>query len=61
LIRVDFDDAVPGLTFFKEAENMPPHVMARMVDKSVMPPHDPMASEAVVELPRVAGARSIKR
>jgi ATP-dependent Clp protease ATP-binding subunit ClpA len=61
LIRVDFDDAIPGLTFFKEAENMPAHVMARLVDKSVMPPEDPLAAEAVVELPKVAGARSTKR
>jgi ATP-dependent Clp protease ATP-binding subunit ClpB len=61
LIRVDYDDALPGLTFFKEAENMPSHVMARMVDKSVMPPEDPLAVEAVVELPKVAGARSTKR
>ena len=61
LIRVDFDEALPGLTFFKEAENMPAHVMARLVDKSVMPPEDPMAAEAVVELPKVAGARSTKR
>jgi ATP-dependent Clp protease ATP-binding subunit ClpB len=55
LIRADFDDQLPGLTFFKEAENMPAHVMARMVDKSVIPPEDPLASEAVVELPRAAG------
>jgi len=61
LIRVDFDEALPGLTFFKEAENMPAHVMARLVDKSVMPPEDPMAAEAAVELPKVAGARSTKR
>jgi len=61
LIRVDFDDELPGLTFFKEAENMPAHVMARMVDKSVTPPPDPLASGAVVELPKVAGARSTKR
>jgi ATP-dependent Clp protease ATP-binding subunit ClpB len=61
LIRVDFDDTLPGLTFFKEAENMPAHVMARLLDKSVLPPEDPMAAEAVVELPKVAGARSTKR
>ena len=61
LIRVDFDSELPGLTFFKEQENMSPHVMARMVDKSVAPPEDPLMTEAVVELPRVAGARSTKR
>jgi ATP-dependent Clp protease ATP-binding subunit ClpB len=62
LIRVDYDDGLPGLTFFKEAENMAAHVMARLVDKSVLPPEDPLATEAVVEVPRgAAGARSTKR
>lgn len=61
LVRVDFDDEMKSLTFFKEAENMPAHVMARMVDRSVSPPEDPLASEAVVELPRAVVARTTKR
>jgi len=61
LIRVDFDDELPGLTFFKEAENMPPQVMARMVDRSVLPPNDALASEVAVELPKAAGAKTTKR
>src|SRR4051812_36533262 len=34
LIRVDFDAALSGLSFFKDAEDMPAYVMARMVDTS---------------------------
>ena len=40
---------------------MPAHVMARMVDRSLMPPEDALATEAVIEIPRVAGARTTKR
>src|SRR5450432_2299688 len=36
LIRVDYDSVLLGLTFFKEAEDMPGHVMARMADITVL-------------------------
>jgi len=38
LIRVDYDDQAEELTFYKEAEDMPPRAMAQMVDRSVAPP-----------------------
>jgi ATP-dependent Clp protease ATP-binding subunit ClpA len=61
LIRVDFDSVLLGLTFFKEAEDMSAHVMARMVDTTVLPPAGAMAAEVVVEMPKPASAKSTKR
>jgi len=61
LIRVDFDSVFLGLTFFKEAEDMPAHVMARMADITVLPTAGAIAAEAVVEMPKPAGAKSTKR
>jgi ATP-dependent Clp protease ATP-binding subunit ClpA len=61
LIRVDFDSVFLALTFFKEAEDMPAHVMARMADIAVLPPAGILAAEAVVEMPKPAGAKSTKR
>ena len=61
LIRVDYDSEITGLTFFKVAEDMPSQVMARMVDIDMASHPDPIAAEAVVEMPRVAGAKTTKR
>ncbi len=61
LIRVDFDSVLLGLTFFKEAEDMSAHVMARMVDTTVLPPAGAMTAEVVVEMPKPASAKSTKR
>src|SRR5450432_415257 len=61
LIRVDFDSVFLGLTFFKEAEDMPAHVMARMADITVLPTAGAIAAEAVLEMPKPAGAKSTKR
>ena len=38
LIRVDYSQCLSALTFFKDAEDMPAYVMARMVDTSIAPP-----------------------
>ena len=35
LLRVDFNPTLGALTFFKDAEDMPAYVMARMVDTSI--------------------------
>jgi ATP-dependent Clp protease ATP-binding subunit ClpB len=58
LIRVDYDSVLMGLTFFKEAEDMPLQVMARMVDTDAAPPTDLNAAEAAVEMPKAAGAKT---
>src|SRR5215471_14239102 len=61
LLRIDFDMETSGLTFFKDAEDMPTHVMARLVDTSVTPPADTVAANAVVDPPRLANAKTTKR
>ena len=61
LIRVDYDAELRGLTFFKEQENIPTHIMARMLGKTVTVPEDPLTAEAVVEMPRLVSARTTKR
>ena len=35
LLRIDYNPALSALTFFKDAEDMPAYVMARMVDTSI--------------------------
>jgi hypothetical protein len=40
---------------------MPAHVMARMADITVLPTAGAIAAEAVVEMPKPAGAKSTKR
>ena len=54
LLRVDFDPALGALTFFKDDENMPAYVMARMAGTSVMPPAGALAASAVVEPLRIS-------
>ena len=61
LLRIDIDSDGEMLTFFKDAEDMPTHVMAKMVDVSVAAPVDTFSAGATVEMPRVANARTTKR
>lgn len=61
LIRVDYDDGCSRMTFFKEAEDMPPYAMMQMVDTPLAPPVGPFAVGAVAEPPRVANAKSSRR
>jgi ATP-dependent Clp protease ATP-binding subunit ClpA len=61
LLRVDFEPKVSGLTFFKEAEDMPAYKMVQMVDTSIAPPPSPFVADAVVDMPRVANARGTRR
>jgi ATP-dependent Clp protease ATP-binding subunit ClpA len=61
LIRVDLDAERPLLTFFKDDENLPAHVMMQMVDASILPPPAVAAAGAVVETPKVANAKSSRR
>jgi len=61
LIRVDYEPSVSGLSFFKDAEDMPAYVMARMVDTSIAPPTGAYAAGAVVEPARLANASKAKK
>jgi ATP-dependent Clp protease ATP-binding subunit ClpB len=58
LIRVDFDDVLESLTFFKDAEDMPAYVMARMVDTSIAPPAGTYAAGAAAEPIRLGKANT---
>ena len=60
LIRVDFSPAHNDLTFFKDSENLPAYVMARLVDPSItQPPQKIFATAAATE--PVDGRKSTKR
>ena len=62
LLRVDFNDTLQGLTFFKDAEDMPAYVMARMVDTSLATPlPGAYAAGAAAEPIRVVNAKTTKR
>jgi len=61
LIRVEYDTLLRGLTFFKEQEDMPAHMMARMVDTSVGLPAGALSVGATVEPIRAVNARTTKR
>jgi ATP-dependent Clp protease ATP-binding subunit ClpA len=61
LLRIDFDNDADGLTFYKDAEDMPTHVMAQMVDTTVAPLPDTFSAGAAVEPNRAVSARGTKR
>ena len=60
LIRVDYDNA-GLLTFFKDQEGMPAHMMAQMVDTSIALPTGTYAAGATVEPARGVHAKTTKR
>ena len=53
LLRVDFNPTLGALTFFKDAEDMPAYVMARMVDTSIAAATGTLAAGAAVEPIRI--------
>ncbi len=53
LLRVDFNPTLGALTFFKDAEDMPAYVMARMVDTSIAAATGAAAAGAAVEPIRI--------
>jgi ATP-dependent Clp protease ATP-binding subunit ClpB len=61
LIRVDYDDTLCRLTFFKEAEDMPAYAMVQMVDTSTAPLPGTYSAGAIAEPPRAINARSSRR
>jgi hypothetical protein len=58
---VDFEPALGGLTFFKEAEDMPAYTMLQMVDTSIAPPMGSFTAGAVTELPRAVAGKATRR
>ena len=60
-IRVDFDEARKALTFFKEAEGLPVHAMADLLDHSISIPALAFSSGALFEPVKTQSARSSKR
>jgi ATP-dependent Clp protease ATP-binding subunit ClpA len=61
LIRVDFENEVGRLTFFKEAEDMPAYAMVQMVDTSIAPPIGTYSAGATADQPRAANAGRTRR
>jgi ATP-dependent Clp protease ATP-binding subunit ClpA len=61
LIKVDYDDGLGQMTFFKEAEDMPPYAMMQMVDAPVTPAMGTFSAGAGVEVPRTSHAKSSRR
>jgi ATP-dependent Clp protease ATP-binding subunit ClpB len=53
LLRVDYNPDLGTLTFFKDAEDMPAYMMARMVDTSIAPTAESFATGASVEPIRI--------
>lgn len=57
-IRVDLNTDTGMLTFLKEAEGLPIHTMAELVDNSVVMPIHAMSNGAIFETPRTPSART---
>jgi len=60
-IRVDFDADSGQLVFLKEAEGLPIHTMAELVDNSITLPVHTLANGAIFEPTRATSARSSRR
>jgi ATP-dependent Clp protease ATP-binding subunit ClpA len=60
-VRIDFDDQCSALTFFKEAEGLPVHAMADLIDHSISIPALAFSSGALFEPPKTQSARTSKR
>ena len=61
LVRVDYDAILGHMTFFTDAEDMPPYAMMQMVEAPICSPVGTFASGASAELPRAASAKSSRR
>ena len=60
-IRIDFNSDAGQLTFMKEAEGLPIHTMAELVDTSITLPVHALSTGALFEQTRTQSARSSKR
>jgi ATP-dependent Clp protease ATP-binding subunit ClpA len=60
-VQIDFDADQKTLSFVKEAEGLPVHAMADLVDRSISIPAFAMANGAMIEAAKTQTARSSKR
>lgn len=60
-VRVDHQTGVPGMIFSKEAEGLPIHAMAELVDNSITLPVGAFASAAPFEPAKTQTAKSSRR
>ncbi|MGP8246746.1 MAG: AAA family ATPase [Bryobacteraceae bacterium] len=61
LIRVDFDEAVSRLTFFKDAQDMPGYAMAEMAESPFAPAPSSCSAGSVIEMRRAANSKGTRR
>jgi len=61
LLRVDYDGELESMTFFKEAEDMPPYAMMQMMEAPAPAALSAFATGAGVETARVTNAKSSRR
>jgi ATP-dependent Clp protease ATP-binding subunit ClpA len=60
-IRVDFDQGSGRITFFKEAENLPVHLMEQITGVTIPSISDVVANTMPAEMAKVTNARSSRR
>lgn len=60
-LRIDFDSAARKVTFFKEAEGLPNHLMVELVDHSLINLNSALTQAAAVEVPKTSLARGTRR
>jgi ATP-dependent Clp protease ATP-binding subunit ClpB len=60
-LRVDYEEELGRMSFFKDAEGMAPNAMAQMIESPVITSVGTPASAAGAEVPRSAKVRSSRR
>ena len=61
LIKVDFDGEVSNMTFFREAEDMPPYAMMQMLEAPVAASPSVLTARTAAEAPRSITAKYSRR
>ena len=61
LVKVDYDGELERMTFFKEAEDMPPYAMMQMLETPAPAAVGTFATGAGAEAPRSVNAKSSRR
>jgi ATP-dependent Clp protease ATP-binding subunit ClpB len=57
LLKIDFDQALNRMIFFKEAEDVPAYALAQLVGATA-PSHGRVAAGAEVDMPRIVAAKT---
>jgi ATP-dependent Clp protease ATP-binding subunit ClpB len=60
-IKIDFDEGRSCMSFIKEAEGLPVHAMADLIDNSIAIPASALSSGALFETVKTQSAKSSKR